>query len=86
MFDTGYCPPSGPSMAKPSGDHTPPGGFVFRVRSMTQDRFPQFVFSTIVIVVAIYWVWFMFAHADRIFRHRSANQNLSEIELKAKTK
>jgi RsiW-degrading membrane proteinase PrsW (M82 family) len=73
-------------VAKPSGDHNPLGGFVFRVRPMTQDRFTKFVFSTIVIVVAIYWVWFMFAHADRIFRHRPANQNLSDIELKAKTK
>jgi hypothetical protein len=73
-------------MAKPSGDHTTLGGFVFRVRPMAQDRFAKFVFSTIVIAVAVYWVWFMFAHADQIFRHRSADRNLSEIEMKAKTK
>jgi hypothetical protein len=26
VVDTGYCPPAGHSMAKPSGDYIPPGG------------------------------------------------------------
>jgi hypothetical protein len=70
-------------MARPSGDYTPLGGFVFRVRPMTRDRFAKFLFSTIVIVVAVYWVWFMFAHADQIFRRRSVDRSPGTIALTA---
>jgi hypothetical protein len=70
-------------MAKPSGDYIPLDRFVFRVRPMTQDRFAKFAFSTIVIVVAVYWVWFMFAHADQIFRRRSVDRSPGTIALTA---
>src|ERR1700722_940301 len=43
----------------------------------------KFVFSTIVIVVAVYWVWFMFAHADQIFRRRSVDRSPGTIALTA---
>jgi hypothetical protein len=63
-------------MAKPSGNYTPLGGFVFHRDShlfefppMTQERFSKFVFSATLIAMIAYWLWFLFAHADRIFRH-----------------
>jgi hypothetical protein len=36
---------------------------------MTQDRLAKFVFSAIVVAVTAYWFWFIFTHADKIFRH-----------------
>jgi hypothetical protein len=73
---TGLLPPSGPSMAKPSGDYIPLGGFVFHrdvylfeFSPMTQERLSKLIFSAILIVVTAYWLWFVLAHADRIFRH-----------------
>jgi hypothetical protein len=36
---------------------------------MTQERLSKLVFSAILIVVTAYWLWFLFTHADRIFRH-----------------
>jgi hypothetical protein len=66
-------------MAKPSGKYIPLGGFVFswgilrfpypQVSAMTQERFSRFVFSAALIAVTAYWLWFLFAHADQIFRH-----------------
>jgi hypothetical protein len=37
--------------------------------SMTQERLSSFVFSIVLIAVTAYWVWFLFSHADQIFRH-----------------
>ena len=63
-------------MTRPSGDYIPLGGFIFHRDShlfefppMTQERFSKFVFLAILIAVTAYWLWFLFAHADRIFRH-----------------
>jgi hypothetical protein len=36
---------------------------------MTQERFAKFVFSAIVVAVTAYWLWFIFTHADKIFRN-----------------
>jgi hypothetical protein len=36
---------------------------------MMQERFSKFVFSAILIAVTAYWLWFVFAHADRILKH-----------------
>ena len=35
---------------------------------MTQERLSSFVFSIVLIAVTAYWVWFLFSHADQIFR------------------
>jgi hypothetical protein len=36
---------------------------------MTQERLSRLFFSAILVAVTAYWLWFLFAHADRIFRH-----------------
>jgi hypothetical protein len=35
---------------------------------MTQERHSKFVYSAILVALIVYWVWFLFAHADQIFR------------------
>jgi hypothetical protein len=42
---------------------------LFEFPPMTQERFSKFVFSAILIAVTAYWLWFLFAHANQIFRH-----------------
>jgi hypothetical protein len=37
---------------------------------MTQERLSKFVFSAILVAVTAYWLWFLFTHADQIFRAR----------------
>jgi hypothetical protein len=41
---------------------------------MTQKRLSNLVFSGVVVAVTWFWLWFLFAHADQIFR---ATQYLS---------
>jgi hypothetical protein len=36
---------------------------------MTKERLSNVVFSAILVAVAAYWLWFLFAHADKIFRN-----------------
>jgi len=36
---------------------------------MTQKRLSSFFFSTVLMAVTAYWIWFLFSHADQIFRH-----------------
>jgi len=35
---------------------------------MTQKRLSRFVFSSILVAVTAYWIWFLFSHADQVFR------------------
>jgi hypothetical protein len=41
---------------------------------MTQKRLSNLVFSGVLVAVTGFWLWFLFAHADQIFR---ATQYLS---------
>jgi hypothetical protein len=35
---------------------------------VTQKRLSNFVFSAAAVAVAGFWLWYLFAHADQIFR------------------
>jgi len=35
---------------------------------MTQKQLSSFVFSAALVAVTGFWLWFLFAHADQIFR------------------